>query len=195
MMKAISLWQPWASFMALGFKANETRGLPPHGPWPWVPEGTPRQPGRALEPGEDLVIHAAKRCEVGDFGPWNVERDAPGQFLLRGPDLSWPYRLPLGAVVAVVRMHMVGQISWEGTFGRESVFPTIAGRKMYPALDHQHEEDLGLYEEGRWAWITNERRPIRRPIPCNGRQGVFDLPADVEELVRSALGRAGGADD
>lgn len=27
-MKAISLWEPWASFMALGFKQNETRSWP-----------------------------------------------------------------------------------------------------------------------------------------------------------------------
>lgn len=40
--KAISLWQPWASAMALGLKRNETRG------WPLLYRG-------------DLVICAAKR--------------------------------------------------------------------------------------------------------------------------------------
>lgn len=30
MMRAISLWEPWASAMALGFKANETRGQRTH---------------------------------------------------------------------------------------------------------------------------------------------------------------------
>lgn len=30
MMRAIALWEPWASAMALGFKINETRGWPTH---------------------------------------------------------------------------------------------------------------------------------------------------------------------
>ena len=44
--KCISLWQPYASFMAWGIKTYETRS--------W-------HPGNQLKPGETLLIHAAKR--------------------------------------------------------------------------------------------------------------------------------------
>lgn len=46
-MKALSLWQPWASLMALGVKQNETRS------WPTSHRG-------------DLLICAAKRMPTPD---------------------------------------------------------------------------------------------------------------------------------
>lgn len=71
-MRAISLWQPWASAIALGHKTIETRG------WSTSYRGL-------------LVIHAAKVFgrEARDFAA--VER-ALGRM---------PERVPLGALVAV----------------------------------------------------------------------------------------------
>ena len=72
---------------------------------------------------------------------------------------------------------------------------------------------LGDYEPGRWGWLLSDPQPPRRrchcvlptggdapsydgwcsdckdfgwtadPIPCKGRQGVFELPADVAEAL------------
>lgn len=72
---------------------------------------------------------------------------------------------------------------------------------------------LGEYEPGRWGWLLSDPQPPRRrchcvlptggdapsydgwcsdckdfgwtadPIPCKGRQGVFELPADVAEAL------------
>lgn len=81
-MKAISLWQPWASAMAVGTKKNETRG--------WV------LPKWAIGP--PVAIHAAKR--------WTrEEKEYAEDFLADGynigfTDLKNP---PLGGIVAVVR--------------------------------------------------------------------------------------------
>jgi activating signal cointegrator 1 len=86
-MKAISLWQPWATLMASGAKRVETRGWPPH----------------ALKKGDLVAIHAAKL--------W-----APAQRQLLG-DLTFRKHLeiaakrglwdfadpPLGCVVAIAR--------------------------------------------------------------------------------------------
>jgi hypothetical protein len=37
-MRALTLWQPWATALVLGIKGPETRGNPPAGDWPHVPE-------------------------------------------------------------------------------------------------------------------------------------------------------------
>lgn len=72
-MKAISLWQPWASAIPLGLKSIETRH------WSTKYRG-------------ELAIHAAKR-----WGPDEREFSAVEHALGR-----LPKRLPLGAIVAVV---------------------------------------------------------------------------------------------
>lgn len=82
-LRAISLIQPWASLVVMGFKRIETRS--------WNTKHT-----------GDLVIHASKTmpCRLGErltLGEFEVECDRAG-LLLRGP-MEWPYRLPVGAVI------------------------------------------------------------------------------------------------
>lgn len=74
-MKALSLWQPWASAIALGHKRIETRH------WSTSYRGP-------------IAIHAAKRWTAEEREFASVERA-----LGRLPD-----RLPLGAVVATARL-------------------------------------------------------------------------------------------
>jgi len=81
-MKAISLWQPWATLIALGHKRFETRS------WPTKYRGT-------------LAIHATKRMP-DDVLDLVMEIDG---FLPRGEDLVTSIeRLPRGAVVAVCEL-------------------------------------------------------------------------------------------
>ncbi len=72
-MKAISLWQPWASLIALGEKRYETRSWATH--------------YRGL-----LAIHAAKR--------WTPDQLTLSQETPFWDALDW-HQLPLGAVIAV----------------------------------------------------------------------------------------------
>lgn len=41
---------------------------------------------------------------------------------------------------------------------------------------------LGDFTPGRWGWMLTDPRPCE-PIPCKGRQGVFELPADVAGTI------------
>jgi hypothetical protein len=79
--KAISLWQPWASLIAIGAKRIETRS------WPCNYVGP-------------LAIHAAKRMN-GELQV--IARDFPFGPVLREAGLS-PRDLPLGCIVAVCRI-------------------------------------------------------------------------------------------
>lgn len=77
-MKALSLWQPWASLIAVGAKRVETRA------WP--------APDWLI--GQRIAIHAAKR----DTELWTCVRDPFKQYL---PE---PDSLPLGYVIATARL-------------------------------------------------------------------------------------------
>ena len=163
MIAALSLWQPWATLMALGHKAVETRG--------W----STNYRGR-------LVIHAAKKVvgRRGDrwrLGEFEVERDASG-YLLRGPGLNWPYRLPLGAAVAT--FDLIDVVPTEQIHIRPDriapvPYPPAAGVLFIG----ESEAAYGNYGPGRFGWLTSGRRALTRPVPMRGRQGLFRVDEGV----------------
>lgn len=81
-MKAVSLWQFWASAVALGEKRYETRG--------WA---TPYR--------GDLLIHAAKRKMTKDDHEWFEYVDGPEIFGRHGVTID---NLPYGAGLCVVNL-------------------------------------------------------------------------------------------
>lgn len=90
-MKALTLQQPWATLVASGRKTIETRS------WSTRHRGP-------------IAIHAGKTVPSWvlplNIGGFTVEKDNPRgtepSYLLRG--LNWPYRLPLGAIVATANL-------------------------------------------------------------------------------------------
>lgn len=78
-MKALSLWQPWASAWLSPIKLHETRG-------------------RRFNHRGGLLVHAAKRMVLEPLNPHFAERVA-AHF---GPD--WPETLPTGALIGMVRI-------------------------------------------------------------------------------------------
>lgn len=95
--KAISLWQPWASLIAVGAKRIETRS------WPAPP---------ALI-GERIAIHAAKTRE---HVQWCDE--LPFSLYTNNPDV-----LPYGAVIAIARLSRCTQITTETAARLERSYP------------------------------------------------------------------------
>ena len=90
-MKAISLWQPWASAIALGYKAIETRG------WPTRHRGA-------------IAIHAAKR--------WTRDERDMAKMLAEDHGLDGLLNPPRGCIVAIADLvsvrpteHLVDQIT------------------------------------------------------------------------------------
>lgn len=86
-MKGISLYQPWASLVALGLKRVESRS------WPTTYRGP-------------LLIHAAKRW---DAGLESAQVDA-AELLWSHGRLPLPAVLPLGRVLAVCRLAGCSQV-------------------------------------------------------------------------------------
>lgn len=135
-MKALTLWQPWATLVAIGAKQIETRS------WSTNYRG-------------DLAIHAAKTTPKwarahGWIEPYHTE--------LRRAHLH-PDRLPSGVILAVVRLDDVQQIKTEQQlqFIREpeaSFGDYRTGRYMWllDDLGHLTEYISATGRQGLWDW-------------------------------------------
>jgi hypothetical protein len=148
-MRAVSLWQPWASLVAIGAKEIETRG--------W------RVPRTIL--GLRIAIHASKtRRALGV-----IELEPFGSTLRRAKEVGrlvtvdgW---LPFGAIVATAVVSGCTEMT------TEFVGDLVARRPF--------EAAFGDYRAGRFAWHLSEVEPLGRPVPWRGSQGVFEVPDDL----------------
>lgn len=178
-MKAISLWQPWASLIACGAKPFETRH--------WAPP-------RDLI-GHRIAIHAARHVdkETRAF----AEELMYGQHAAGGFDLAdklsasmegIPDQLlgsfgmaimPVGCIVCTVLLDAAFHLgeAAEGTaVPAASVVRRLISRPM-PECFTVRIDDFGDYAAGRWAWLLRE--PLHRTPhePVTGRQSFFEVSA------------------
>lgn len=179
-MHAISLWQPWASLIAVEAKPYETRDWPPPA---WLV-------------GKRIAIHAAKHvdadavtlameCCLGERGPDLVDKLRPHTYR-RGNESLGKFgvaRLPVGCVVATAVLDaafLCGEPA-EGTrFPAATVIRRMESRPYPPCFTVRYD-DYGNYAPGRWAWSLTDIRQITPPAPAIGRQKVFSL--DLPEIA------------
>lgn len=148
-MKALTLWQPWASFMLCSPerpKRNETR------------------PRRTNHRGP-LAIHSAKReprwvreafCEPGPLRELLLRHlwDRDRRF-----DFDVFDALPRGRVLGTVEL-----------------IDCIKTEDMGSMPLSQDEYDLGDYSDGRFVLPTRNARRLAYPIEWRGAQGFWTLP-------------------
>ena len=157
-MRAISLWQPWATLMC-GPKTVETRG---------------RQTGVRGE----VAVCAARSVDGLDALTEPELAAAAAKVLgftscMTDGGFAWAFRLagvlPFGKVVCVVDL-----------FGCEETNAPMR-------LRHAAELAFGDYSDGRYGWLTRNMRRLADPVPVVGHQGFFWLPKDVEKEVRKQI--------
>lgn len=204
-MKAITLWQPWATLCVLPrpdsaigrpYKNIETRS------WPCPPSLI----------GQRIAIHAAARGSrqlPREARPMMVGPSFNGgeRFLwpggMFGDDVSVP--LPRGVIVgtAVVAecLPMVDERTYDGHILVEADGLWIAER----AHEEDHgqgaieflqqgwriddERPFGDYAPGRFGWVLQDQIMFETPIPAKGRQRLWNLPDDLDWLeARGAVG-------
>jgi hypothetical protein len=176
-MKALTLHQPWASAIAEGIKAVETRS------WATSYRGP-------------LAIHAGKRMPASwtTIGSYRVKGFGRTGLALIGPGLpefrSVPRLegclMPLGAIVAtanLVDVVPIGPESYTGDddfvhvveFNGEPVVRVVhhdaEGRRC---TDYRDEASWGDFTPGRFAWLLDGVRKLDEPIPAKGRQGLWE---------------------
>lgn len=170
-LKCLSLWQPWASLLVAGKKRVETRG------WEMRHRGP-------------LLIHAAKKWDTKLMElchrqePFASALAALGMTIPALPRLNKPSRMPFGEIVG--RVDVVDCFRTELVGNGLDVCRFAAGLMVSP-----DERAFGDYSPGRFAILCANFVAFDKPIPCNGRQGMFDVD---ESLVRDALSESASRD-
>ena len=154
--KALTIWQPWASLIACGLKTVESRS------WSTKYRG-------------DLLIHAGRRVKPTDSLP-----RVPEAFSERVADA------PTGAVVAIAKLadvvpvdHCEFTVSVQTPPGWDDCClgrPDCAGHIDFA------QRKLGDFAKGRYAWLLTDIRPIS-PIYVGGRQGLWNPDDEIIRLV------------
>lgn len=156
-MKALSLWQPWGSAVAIGAKRIETRS------WSTRYRGP-------------LAIHASKRPltkqERFDFtfdGSWRAV------FGILTPahqsDPLWE-NLPYGAIIATCEL-----VDCRPTerFCRDALHERHFRSGPRSSWFSWSEYEMGDYSPGRFGWVLENVRALPEALPCRGRQGLFNV--------------------
>ena len=142
-MQAITLYQPWASLIAVGVKDKETRGR--------------RPPSYLL--GERLAIHAAKR-------PPRIQ-ELPGDI-----SWEWTQGLPRGVVVAAVTLICAHQVRSIGSGSLHQPYGLFGPSKGCNHTSVKIDK-YGDFSVGRWVWFLDYVVPLDPPEPAVGRQGIW----------------------
>jgi activating signal cointegrator 1 len=164
-MKAISLWQPWASAVAVGAKRVETRS------WATGYRGP-------------LAIHAARRfvwrelCAFHSSWNWTGALWALRWGMQPGLPKEWrdaplETKLPFGAVVAVCELvdcRPTDSFTVAELKTTRQPDPSVCES---PRLYQWNEGMMGDFTPGRFGWVLADVRAVG-PIPAAGRQGLWE---------------------
>jgi hypothetical protein len=169
MMKALTVWQPWASLMTIGAKEFETRG------WPTNYRGK-------------IAIHAAAKPprEAMRGLPHDVQKAIfDSLYAEYGAQSGVLELLPTGAVVAIADLVNVWRTCYHpGANINRAMHIKIGAESM--TLD-KHDPDfdkivvpseremlLGDWTPVRYAWQLANVKALEKPIPVKGKQGLWN---------------------
>lgn len=150
-MKALTMWQPWASFLMLQteprLKAYETRS--------WRTYHTGR-----------IVIHAAKKEPADVRSHWLDDGARRALIATRlGPYADYRAHRIYDDLPRGVALGTVDLIECVRCF-------TVCGITDV-------ERELGDWSGDRWAWLTFGPTPFHEPIEYRGHQGLWNFPDEL----------------
>jgi activating signal cointegrator 1 len=155
--RAASLWQPYATLAVLGLKRNETRS--------WYTSF--RGP---------LAIHATAHTPADVLARCAADPHIVAALHKAGLSMT---TLPRGAVVGVATVATVAQIQEHPQ--------DFAGLVLHPDELSPQERAFGDYRHGRYAWGLQDNQALSLPVPCAGRQRLWQLPEDVQRQLAILL--------
>lgn len=146
---ALTVWQPWASLIALGFKPYEFRG------WP--------APERLV--GRRIAIHAGarpvRRAEIVDL----ILR-------LRGPD-AWSCGLTSEALAWLESVTAAPASLWRSAVVCTAVLGVPAPATRIAAQFGAPVNDSDRTGHANWAWPMLNVESLTPPVPATGAQGFW----------------------
>jgi|GEM_PF-875062 ASCH domain. len=145
LMKAITIWQPWATLLALGEKEYETRS-------------------RRTNHRGKIAIHAGLQ----------IDRAACEREPIKSTLAKHGYtvdNLPTGAVVGIadlVECWAVGEVYNSGV---TALFNGVDGSMRDV---NSTEWEFGDYSIGRYAYQMKDVKRLEKPLPAKGQQGLWN---------------------
>jgi activating signal cointegrator 1 len=151
-MKALTLWQPWATLIAIGAKRVETRS------WATAYRGP-------------LAIHAAVRPVRAD----EIEREMVEALRWCWPPTTAQLRsLPLGSIVATCRLVDIYRVSRSDADAIEDGETIrLCSARIYATDIDRREAAFGNYGPGRCAWVLADVQAIE-PVSVPGARGLWE---------------------
>lgn len=148
-MKALTIWQPWASLVMIGAKPYEFRR------WDY------RTREASLE-GERIVIHAGAR----PIKPAEIE-DIIERMHDRISSLRSEIAIPLLARIRAAHKCR-GVVEMSAALGT-----AVLGKPKSVAALFNSPADSDRIDHHMWAWPLTDIKPFPEPIPCRGMQGFW----------------------
>lgn len=165
-MKAVTLYQPWASLVALRFKKYETRS--------WC---TPYR-GK-------IAIHAAiKKFDINELDRETVYKMRevlfPEHSIYDDFSLRCHMELPHGAVVATADLVACWHIESAKTATDDLIFTDEnSGERKLIIRNGFKEIHFGDFRPGRYAWELANVKMLEKPITAKGLQRIWNWNEEV----------------
>lgn len=157
-MKAITLWQPWASLWACGAKEFETRS------WATSYRGP-------------IAIHAAKR--PFDTDPYFDKELYPFADALGLSDIYSFHMLPYGCIIATAELVGCHRMVRHGGRGMSSDSPGWIETESGIYEPTEQELLFGDWTPGRFAWEIANVKMLETPIPAKGGQRLWNWEVSI----------------
>jgi len=175
-MKAITLWQPWASLIACGAKKYETRSWYTNYRGKIAIHASKKKPPRQDE--FDYEVFSAITGALSKaYRGWRFDWWLGGHTVY--PDGTYSgHAMPLGSIVAVAELVGCRRMVTKGLNSGELGFYRIEGESVAFETVTEEEKLFGDWQSGRYAWELANVEELETPIPVKGAQGLWEWGAD-----------------
>lgn len=170
-MRALTLYQPWASLVACGAKRIETRSWSTAYRGPLLIHAGLQKPPRSsytADPDRGVV----------EIPPRTVET------MIEGLGVADFDTLPRGAVLAVADLTRCDEVTDADLKAVTEAIWRAHGPAFAPS---RREFCCGDYSQGRWMWLLWDVMPLPTPIEWPGQRGLWTAPEELVAQVREAL--------
>ena len=162
-MKAITLYQPYATLCCLGLKVDETRS------WPTTYRGPLAIHAARTEPRSCYNAYLEKKLWWPILGS---EIPAGQSFGVIEMLLGWKF-LPRGGVIGTVEL--VGCVATDKRRREIGSFQMMVVEHKRRKTMTIKQRDLGDYANGRWAWLFENPVLLDKMVAAKGQPRIWNL--------------------